>query len=163
MIIVYILIGAVLGSLGTVVYLNHQREARLSRDMETAPQAYADFYRQILEKFSNPSIPRLRQTSTLSHDQKDLLQVLNESSGIVADVRSMVRVPKHLLPNFLIDTENTEFDRNGCVELWVHISDDVSEVYYLSSTNLSILTDVLNRANMTFERQLMIIAKGSEQ
>lgn len=163
MIIVYILIGAVLGSLGTVVYLSRQREARLSRDMETTPQAYADFYRQILEKFSQPSIPRLRQTVTLSRDQKDLLDVLNESCGIVAGVREMVRIPKHLLPNFLIDTEHTEFDRNGCVELWVRISDDVSEVYYLSSTQITILTDVLNRANVLFERQLMIIAQGDRE
>lgn len=163
MIVVYLLIGAVLGSLSTAIYFNHRQETEQGARVAGMPQAYTRMYTYALQRFSKSSIPRLRQTHTITSSQKRLLVMLSESSELVGMVRSMVKEPQHLLPNFLIDMDHTEFDRNGCIELWVHVSDDVSEVYYIPEKNVGLLASILGDMNSVFAKQISIITQGTAE
>lgn len=158
--LVYLVIGAVLGAIATAVYFNHDQEKKQAEIVERAPMSFAQMYAYTLERFSNPSIPRLRQTHTLLRGQRDLLDVLGEAGGIVERVRMLSKQPEHLLPKFLVNLHDTEFDRNGCVELWVDVSDDVSEVYYLRGEHLPVVVNVLSNINATFNKQLVVMTKG---
>ena len=156
----YLLIAVVLGSLGTIVYFNYAQEKKHAEILKQAPMSFAQMYAFTLERFSNPSITRSQPSNTLLWTQKNLLQALGEAGELVEQVRSISKQPEHLLPRFLVNLNDTVFDRNGCVELWVDVADDVSEVYYLGGEHLSLITDLLRHANSTFNKQLESMTKG---
>jgi hypothetical protein len=156
-----LVLGLVIGGVSVAIYYNHKREKEWAARSEFAPMSFAQIYAYTCDKFSQPGILRLRQTHTLTRAQKELLAVLGDSTDIVEAVREMSRFAKEGLPKFAIDFERTEFDRNGNVELWVDVSDDVSEVYYFPSERLSVITDVINTINLSLNKQLLIMTKGT--
>lgn len=154
---VYWMIGLLAVLAGVVSIPYHRDKRKRVRHIKTF-QYFMEQYLTTLHTYSKTTVPRLRDTTTLSRSQKRLQEGLVLYDDQLYALYALVFGPTTDVVLYL-RTANIIFDRNGSVELWMNLSETTEEILYYPEEHLKYLNVALDNLNQAIDAQIQLIDK----